>query len=340
MGYALAETMLVTGTHHRVVFLSDGVANVGQTDQDRINADVQRFRQSGIYLNTIGVGMNNHNDVFLEQLANKGDGICDYVDDAKAAEKAIVQRFTGAFVPIASDVKLQVEFDPQQVLRWRQLGYENRAIADQDFRNDAVDAGEVGAGHQVACLYEVELAPGLSREGAERALATLRVRWKAPKVAHQDPLEHDVFEREARLGYGAAAASFRAASFGFRRSALAAQLAEFLRRSVHTQRDDYGVFVIEVGALLDSGLVDAGQRTDAPVAAELIELADLVRRADGLGFGRPLPQTELERALEEFKRFQYRRAVEGPGATDDSERERCEGRLREALRRELGVTGD
>ena len=88
MGYAAAADQVSGGRHHRVVLLSDGVANIGQTDQDRINADVQKYRDRGIYLNTIGVGMDNHNDNFLEQLANKGDGICNYIDDEKEARRA------------------------------------------------------------------------------------------------------------------------------------------------------------------------------------------------------------------------------------------------------------
>ena len=96
MGYEVAMAGLNAQSHNRVILLSDGVANIGETDQDRINANITRHREAGIYLNTIGVGMSNHNDVFLEQLANKGDGVCDYVDDAASTERAIVERFTGA----------------------------------------------------------------------------------------------------------------------------------------------------------------------------------------------------------------------------------------------------
>jgi len=341
MGYALAATMLVPGTHNRVVFLSDGVANMGQTDQDRINSDIRRFREQGIFLNTIGVGMGNHNDVFLEQLANKGDGICDYIDDAKAAEKAIVERFSGAFVPIASDVKLQVEFEPSQVLQWRQLGYENRAIADQDFRNDKVDAGELGAGHQVTCLYEVELVGELTKMDPARALATLRVRWKAPKVARQDPAEIDIFEREATLGCGAAAGSFRAATAGFRRSALAAQFAEFLRRSTHAREDSYTALVAELGALIDAS--PRVSERDRVALDELTELGDLVRRADGLGFGRRAPVAELDRVIDEYRRYRYLRETmrevhqdEAPPLRQvENMNRRLEKQIRDALRRNL-----
>ena len=110
------------------------------------------------------------------QLADLGDGLCQYIDSAQEAEKALVDDFTKTLQPIARDVKIQVEFDPNQVFRYRQLGYENRAIADVDFRNDAIDAGEVGAGHQVVALYELELL----KPSEEVPLATVRLRYKQP----------------------------------------------------------------------------------------------------------------------------------------------------------------
>ena len=353
MGYALAETMLKVGTHNRVVFLSDGVANMGETDQDRISADVRRLRDLGIYLNTIGVGMSNHNDVFLEQLADKGDGICDYVDDAKGAERAIVERFTGAFIPIASDVKLQVQFDPTQVLRWRQLGYENRAIAHRDFRNDKIDAGEVGAGHQVTCLYEIELVASAEDVPINRsvestalatALATLRVRWKAPKAAGQDPQEIDVFETEMSLGSGAGVASFETASAGFRRSALAAQFAEFLRRSSHARYDSYPAFAQAIGSLLDAVAGERGPESGA-FTEELVELGDLVRRADEMGLSRGrLAVSDLEQTIEAYRRYQYLKATledlesdskaETLRQLEDTNRT-LENRIRDLIRRDL-----
>ena len=232
LGYEVASAALTAGAHNRVVLLSDGVANVGQTDQDRINADVQRHRDAGIYLNTIGVGMNNHNDVFLEQLANKGDGICNYVDSENEARRALVENFTGAFEPIARDVKIQVEFDPGQVYRYRLLGYENRAIADADFRNDAVDAGEVGAGHQVVALYELEMTGGQTTE----PLAQVRLRWKAPTGPGRDPLEDSATEVEQPVSF-ASATTWEGAELGYKRAAVVAQFAEILRRSVHARSD-------------------------------------------------------------------------------------------------------
>ncbi|HVS09362.1 MAG TPA: von Willebrand factor type A domain-containing protein, partial [Planctomycetota bacterium] len=178
MGYEAALAGLDPEAHNRVVFLSDGVGNIGETDATALSREVESARKRGVWLNTVGVGMGNHNDAFLEQLADKGNGLCNYVDDEREARRALVENFTGAFEPIAKDVKIQVEFDPRQVERYRLLGYENRAIADADFRNDAVDAGEVGAGHQVVALYEV-----VRTGDGDGPLATVRVRWKPVAVS-------------------------------------------------------------------------------------------------------------------------------------------------------------
>jgi len=270
LGYSLASMTLMEGVQTRVVFLSDGVANLGETDQKRLADEVADSVGRGIFLNTIGVGMSNHNDVFLEQLADRGQGVCDYVGDAADARRAIVERFVGSFVTVARDVKIQVEFDPNQVVRWRQLGYENRAVADRDFRNDAVDAGEIGAGHQVTCLYELELPGGeVSREAA---LAKLRVRWK-PVVSGEQPRAVEALELERAVTYeGAACASFDAAPRGFRRAALAAQLAECLRRSTHARGDSVEALGKAIGALL------AEDRSDE--SAQLAEMAQAAIQLD------------------------------------------------------------
>jgi Ca-activated chloride channel family protein len=255
LGYEVASAGLTPGAHNRVVLLSDGVANIGQTDQDRVNADVKRRRDEGIYLNTIGVGMSNHNDVFLEQLANKGDGLCNYVDSAAEARRALVDNFMGAFEPIARDVKIQVEFDSNQVYRYRLLGYENRAIADADFRNDVVDAGEIGAGHQVVALYELELTGSQSSE----PLATVRLRWKEPTGPGRDPLEDGATEMAQPVSFSSAT-TWEGAPQGYRRSALVAQFAEILRRSVHARSDSLDELMAEtsklVGPMGDSDLLE------------------------------------------------------------------------------------
>lgn len=246
MGYEQALVALTPGANNRVVLLTDGVANVGLTDPNALVAMVERQRQAGIYLNTVGVGMNNVNDNLLEQLANKGDGLCNYVDDEQEVRRALVENFTGAFQVIARDVKVQVEFDPAQVERYRLLGYENRAIADADFRNDKVDAGEIGAGHQVVALYEV-VRRNVTGDGP---LATVRLRWKQPfQVGVPENEQPAVQEVAHGVLAKSAAASYATTSPGYRRSVLVAQFAEFLRRSVHARTDSLDRLIDEARKL-------------------------------------------------------------------------------------------
>ncbi|MFK7739164.1 MAG: von Willebrand factor type A domain-containing protein [Planctomycetota bacterium] len=301
LGYDLAATGLAPERLSRVVFLSDGVANVGQTDQNRINADVAEQRESGILLNTIGVGMGNHNDVFLEQLANKGDGVCDYVDDARSVHRAIVERFAGALQPVAADVKIQVEFDGGQVLRWRQIGYENRAVADNDFRNDAVDAGEVGSGHQVTALFELETASAAAEIAASASAgdarwATVRVRWLPPRRAGQDPAKREAKEIAHRVD-AAAFASFADSTPGFRRATLVAQFAEVLRRSSHAAGDSFEE--------LKQGIQTIAQLPEFADDEDTIELVTLLQQAEGLGIRNELERDDLAKACEEYKRTLY-----------------------------------
>lgn len=218
-------------TNHVVVF-SDGVANTGTTDADAILGEISELRKKNLYLSTIGVGMNNHNDALLERLADAGDGSCAYVDSDEEARRAIVDRFSGAFVPVARDVKIQVEFDPGQVERYRLIGYENRPIADQDFTNDGVDAGEIGSNLQVTALYEIEPTQGYGKY--ERPFATARVRW-LPPLGQGD----GVSGAGATIDAGQGASDFDSATLGLRRAVLVAQFAEFLRRSSHAESDSF-----------------------------------------------------------------------------------------------------
>jgi Ca-activated chloride channel family protein len=270
LGYSIALANINPEAQNRVVFLSDGVANVGETDPAKLSESVKPIREKGIYLNTIGVGMNNHNDVLLEQLADKGDGVCSYIDSPSEAKKVIVDGFTGAFETIARDVKVQVEFDPAQVERYRLLGYENRAIADKDFRNDKIDAGEVGAGHQVTALYEIERATGAS----EKPLATVRLRWKAPRRVHAPAADEEATEI-AQPVLASQEKSFEGAGPGYRRAVIVAQFAEFLRRSVHARGDSLDDLIAETEKL--------ERETHDPEIGELVVLLhkskELIRRA-------------------------------------------------------------
>jgi len=337
LGYEMAERTLAAGTsaegtQTRVVFLSDGVANVGQTDQDRIAADVEAYSNRNVFLNTIGVGMGNHNDVFLEQLADKGEGVCDYVGDAADARRAIVERFVGGFVTVAKDVKIQLEFDPKVVLRWRQLGYENRAVRDQDFRNDKVDAGEIGAGHQVTCLYEIEVASDGAK--SERPVATARLRWKPVTPGEAQPVE-EATERVMAFAFAEIAApSFREASQGFRRSALAAQLAESLRDSIHTAGDPVETLGKELAQLLSEDR-HKDTATIAEMTRQAIQLGLKTRPAPALtGADADHLDAYYDALIRSLGGAEPKKAA-GSGAGSDTETARVDPRKRESRIREL-----
>ena len=176
MGYQVAEKLLEKRGVHRVVLCSDGVANVGMTGPNGILETVHKQVDRGITLTTIGVGMGDYNDTLMEQLAQHANGNYYYLDKLDAAKKVFVERLTGTMQVIAKDVKVQVEFDPKMVARYRLIGYENRALKTRDFDNDSVDAGEVGAGHVVTAIYEVKLT-----DAAAGDLAKIRLRFKAPQ---------------------------------------------------------------------------------------------------------------------------------------------------------------
>lgn len=164
LGYDLARSMHTEGRMSRIVLVSDGVANVGDTSPGGILERISTQARAGTSLISVGVGITNYNDHLLEQLADRGDGWHVYIDTSAEAERVFATGLTGSLVVTARDAKAQVEFDPDRVKGYRLLGYENRDVADRDFRNDAVDGGEVFAGHATTALYDVEL-----REGARDA---------------------------------------------------------------------------------------------------------------------------------------------------------------------------
>jgi Ca-activated chloride channel family protein len=294
LGYELLSRVPADGRLRRVVLISDGVANTGNTVADEILKSVQMHRENGIYLSTVGVGMGNHNDALLERLANRGDGICDYVDDADAARRAMVERFSGGFIPIARDLKIQLEFDGKHVLRYRQLGYENRAVADADFRNDAVDGGEVGSGHQVTALFELECVD--LPDGGEwtmNDLGKVRLRYKSIATGS----DQQVYETEHGMKVKAGPVPFDAGSPGFARSVVAAQFAEVLRRSTHAAGDDFAQL-----------LAQATRVADLPAFAgdgETQELVGMIRRAGQLGAGAPVHRDELWVTVNTYRKHRY-----------------------------------
>ncbi|MCK6522962.1 VWA domain-containing protein [Myxococcota bacterium] len=229
LAYRMADKSFESGAENRVIVLSDGDANIGRTSHDEILAGITGYAKKGITMSTIGFGMGNYQDTMMEQLANKGDGNYYYIDSYDEAKKVFGQDLAGTIQVIAKDVKIQVEFNPEAVLAYRLIGYENRDIADRDFRNDAVDAGEIGAGHMVTALYDVVLRDGYRAEN----LATVRLRAKPPGA------DAPAKEWSTTLKGGAVHSELASASKDMRLAFGAACFAELLRNSPYAEEMTY-----------------------------------------------------------------------------------------------------
>ncbi len=153
--YELARQSFLPGGNNRVILASDGDFNVGVTSRDELQRLIEREREGGVYLTVLGFGMGNYHDDTMEVLADKGNGNYAYIDSLLEARKVLVKEMSGTLFTLAGDVKIQVEFNPARIGAYRLIGYENRALADEDFRDDAKDAGEIGVGHRVTALYEL-----------------------------------------------------------------------------------------------------------------------------------------------------------------------------------------
>lgn len=219
LAYQLARERVQPGATNRVVLASDGIANVGLTDPDALLAAIEADAAAGIELVTVGVGVAGYHDALMERLANAGDGSYSYVDSFAEAQRLFVDELPSVLETVALDTKVQVAFDPAQVAGYRLVGYENRAIPDERFRDDTVDAGAVGAGHSVTALYEV-----VPHEGAEGDLATVQLRWT-------DPATREVRETAATVATSDLAPTFESADPHLQLDAVVAQYAEVLRQS-------------------------------------------------------------------------------------------------------------
>jgi Ca-activated chloride channel family protein len=207
----------------RVIVLTDGDTNIGpHLSAESMLESVRGSVSEGVTLTAVGFGMGNYRDGMMEKLADKGNGNCFYVDNYPEARKVFETQLTGTLEVIAKDVKLQVEFNPAAVRRYRLVGYENRDVADRDFRNDKVDAGEIGAGHNVTALYEVELT------GEQQTLATVRIRAKAPDGA-------EAAEQAFPFERSRVRSSLESASPDFRFALAVASTADILRHSPSAQ---------------------------------------------------------------------------------------------------------
>ena len=197
--YEVAEKNFLPKGNNRIILATDGDFNVGISSRDELQRLVEEKRNNGIYISVLGYGMGNYRDDMAETIANKGNGNYAYIDNFTEAKKVLVNEFGGTLYTVAKDVKLQLEFNPQYVKEYRLVGYENRALANEDFEDDKKDAGEIGAGHTVTALYELIPTKGATtdglryqkqvKEGFANELAFLKIRYKDPVVKDAKSVE-------------------------------------------------------------------------------------------------------------------------------------------------------
>ena len=264
LGYDLARETFESDRINRIVLASDGVANVGLTDADGILRRISDDAAAGIDLVAIGVGMGNYNDALLEQLADQGDGFYAYVNSLDEARQLFSESLTGTLQTVAFDAKVQVTFDPDVVAEYRLLGYENRAIHDNQFRDPEVQAGAIGAGHSVTALYVVRLRDNLVDAGS---LGSVRLRWTEPDARDESRLTWDVETDDI-------ARSFESTDSTFQLDAIVAATAEVLRESPYAEAFDLHD-VADVARAVAEDLPETNQVHDFLDFVEAVEeLAD------------------------------------------------------------------
>lgn len=245
--YALAARHYRDGGNNRVVLATDGDFNVGESSNEAMEELIEEKRKDGVFLTVLGYGVGNLKDSKMETLADKGNGNYAYIDNLNEARKVLVNEFAGTLFTIATDVKLQVEFNPATVTAYRLIGYENRSLKDEDFNNDRKDAGDLGSGHAVTALYEI-IPVGVKSDLYDidrlkyKSLAahpvqnseewlTVKLRYKKPGENQSALLEH-VLKRRPLGGY--------APSEDFRWSACVAAFGMLLRESQYAGDMDSG----------------------------------------------------------------------------------------------------
>jgi Ca-activated chloride channel family protein len=222
--YATARTMAGDGEVTRVILATDGDFNVGLSDPEALKDYIAHERESGTYLSVLGFGRGNLDDATMQALAQNGNGTAAYIDTLNEARKVLVDELSGALFPIADDVKVQVEWNPATVAEYRLIGYETRALKREDFNNDRVDAGEIGAGHSVTAIYEITPVGSEARltdplryaapeaQGAAEEFGFLRLRYKEPGEDTSQLIETPI---GVETGQGGDDARFAAAIAGF-----------------------------------------------------------------------------------------------------------------------------
>jgi Ca-activated chloride channel family protein len=252
----MAEQAFVPAGINRVLLATDGDFNVGTTSFEALTDLVEEKRKTGISLTTLGFGTGNYNDHLMEQLADAGNGNYAYIDTLNEARKVLVEQMSATLQAIAKDVKIQIEFNPHVVAEYRLVGYENRMLAREDFNNDQVDAGEIGAGHTVTAIYEVALAnsdgqrvdplryqkEALTEVDRNGELAFLRLRYKAPDGDTSKLIEQPIRKADLRRELADTSTDFRFA-------AAVAGFGQLLRGGKYTEQFDYDdVRILAAGA--------------------------------------------------------------------------------------------
>ena len=260
LGYQLADKSFQRGCINRLILCADGVANEGQTSAEETLKEVKQYVDKGICLSAIGFGMENYNDVLLEKLGDNGNGHYAYVDTIMEAQRVFVENLTGTLQVIARDVKVQVDFNPAVVRSYRLLGYENRDVADNKFRDDKEKGGAIGSGFSVTALYEIKLW-----EDKTGKIATVFLRAKNPDNDEVKEISKEINTTEVKK-------VFADASDSFKLSAVVSQFAEILRQS-YWAKDEKIEEVLDLAQALAPAF-----KNDAKV----IELVDLISKAKTL----------------------------------------------------------
>lgn len=285
--YQLAERQLAGEGINRVILATDGDFNVGISDPEQLKDFIERKRETGVTLSVLGFGRGNYNDVLMQQLAQNGNGNAAYIDTISEARKVLVEEASSTLFPIARDVKFQVEFNPENVSEYRLIGYESRTLKREDFNNDKVDAGDIGAGHAVTAFYEYrptsatgalieplryKAAPPRAQAEDADEIAFLKIRYKLPTEDKSrlitTPIDEDLVMREMSQ-----------ASDDTRFAAAVAAFGELLKGGQYTGGYTYD----DVLALARSG------RGEDPFnyRGSFLELVQLAKSADALA---PLKQ--------------------------------------------------
>lgn len=278
LAYQLAEEAFIEGGINRIILATDGDFNVGTSNVDALKRLVEDKRKSGISLTTLGFGTGNYNDKLMEQIADVGNGNNAYIDSVQEAEKVLVTEMSSTLMTVAKDVKIQIEFNPAQVSEYRLIGYENRALKREDFNNDTVDAGEIGAGHTVTALYEIFPASDATanidplrydkkiiRSLKNQEMAHVKLRFKYPDVNKSTKRDFVVRTRDVR--------EFSAMSQDFKFAVAVSAFGQKLKRSKYL--GDYSFTDISQLAAENSGMDKHGYRK------EFIKLVDIASGLSG-----------------------------------------------------------